>query len=140
MPCEILTLAVTARYKVLFSANRIMSLPLLSKHLPIQLRNVCLCLLPSLFPSTFSVTTRYSMPLFLSTCPKNLPYLFTICFINCLSVLALLNTFSFVTFFFQEIFRILRRNQTTFLPPRVAFCLASLIVHVSHPYIIVIHM
>ena len=105
----------------------------MSKHLPIQPRNVCLCLPLSLFPSTFPVTTWYSMPLFLSTCPKKLRCLFAMCFISCLSVWALLNTFSFVTFFDQEIIIILRKNHIS--AASSCFFIISLIVHVSHPYI-----
>ena len=97
VPCQILTLDVTAWYKVLFSAKWMMSTPLLSKHLPNHPRNVCLCLPLSLFPSTFPATIQHSMPPFLTMCPKKLHCLFTICFINCHSVWAPLNTSSFVT-------------------------------------------
>ena len=78
---------------------------LLSKHLPIQLRSVCLCLSLSLVPSTPPVNTWYSMPLLL-----NAYCLFTICFISCLSVWALLDTFSFVIFFVQEILQGRRKH------------------------------
>ena len=91
----------------------------------------------SLFPPTFPVTTWYSMHLFLSTCLKKLHCLFTICFINYLSVWVLLNTFSFVTFFIHEIFIILRKKHIS--ATTSCFFIAWLIVHVSHPYINVLH-
>lgn len=64
-------------------------------------RNICLsnrdlsvfCLPLTLFPSTFPVTTSYSMPVFLCTCPKMLHCLFNIGFINFVSLLALPCTF-----------------------------------------------
>ena len=108
VPCQIVTLAVTAWYKALLSASQMMSTPLVSQYLPIQPRNAFVFLY--LFSFIFPVITWYSIPHFLSTCPKKLHYLFSIRFINCLSVWGLVNTFSFVTFFIQEIFIILRKN------------------------------
>ena len=78
--------------------------------------------------STFHVATWYLMPLFLSTCPKKLHCPFTTCFINCLSLLSLLNEFPFVTLLVQEIFIIHRKNQIP--ATSSSLFIASLTVHV----------
>lgn len=134
VPCQILTLAVTAWYNILFSTNRIMSTPLLSKQLLIYPRNECLCLPIFLFPSVFPVTIWYYLPFFLGTCPKKLHCLCSICFMNCLSVWAFLSTSSFVIFFIQEIFIIFRKKHIPVASS--CFFIALFIVHISHPYII----
>ena len=56
-----------------------------------------------LSPSIFPVTTMFSSPCFLMICPRKLICPALILFINCLSVLPLLNTSSFVTWSFQYI-------------------------------------
>lgn len=79
------------------------------------------------------------MSLFLSTCAKKLHCLFTIFFINCLSVWALLGIFPFVTFFVQEIFIVLCESYIC-PPPLVAFSLLHFLsmfhIHTAlYPYI-----
>ena len=78
----------------------------------------------------------YSMPPFVSTYPNNLYCLFTICIINCLPVSALLSTLSIVTFCIQEIFIILHKDHISSVSS--SFSIALLIVHASHPYIILL--
>ena len=114
-------------HQVLLSAVHDKQLKAFDKSIKIAPANafIHLCLPVSLFPSTFPINTWYSIPLCLSTCPKKLNCLLIICFINCLSVCAFLNTF-------HSLPSSSRRSssssiKTTFLPPEVAFSLLHLL-------------
>ena len=90
-----------------------------------------------LFLSTFLVTTWYSMPLILITCPKKLHCLCIIFCVTCLSVWILFIIFSFVTLVIQEIstifwkiqiYRSGRKNQEISLPSLQAWWLTIQLV------------